>query len=178
MTLLNQTDILTVTQGIDFFRSSEGEWKSQRRYYTLTDSVEPEEVVSFIQISFLESDSPELAHLAQLHQIEDSNFFPGGAKVSWESKYINRVRKLTQGSTIFGITDSFLYRDRGFATSKPVKAQYRMLNSQTLYLKTEYNNSTFEEELKLIGKNYRTRQTIISLAGKEQMIGQYLEMRI
>jgi hypothetical protein len=45
-------------------------------------------------------------------------------------------------------------------------------------LRTEYQGSTFEEELKLIGKNYRTRQTIISRAGEQQMIGQYLEKRL
>ncbi|TVQ44080.1 MAG: phycobiliprotein lyase [Gloeocapsa sp. DLM2.Bin57] len=178
MTLLNQTAISNITQSLEFFRNSHGEWKSQRRYYTLTNEVDPEEVISFIQICFLESGSTELADLAKLHQIEDVNYFFGGAKVTWESNYINRVRKLSHGETIFGIRDNFLYRDRGFATPKPVKAQYKMLNSQTLYLKTEYNNSTFEEELKLIGKNYRTRQTIISRAGEEQMIGQYLEIRI
>jgi hypothetical protein len=178
MTLLNQTAISSINQSLEFFRNSAGEWKSQRRYYTLTNEVEPEEMVSFIQIHFLETGSTELAKLAKLHQIEDVNFFLGGATVTWESNYINRMRKLSHGSTIFGIRDNFLYRDRGFATPKPVKAEYKMLNSQTLYLKTEYNNSMFEEELKLIGKNYRTRQTIISRAGEEHMLGQYLEIRI
>jgi hypothetical protein len=45
-------------------------------------------------------------------------------------------------------------------------------------LRTEYNNSSFEEEIKLIGSNHRTRQTIISRAGQEVMIGQYLECRL
>jgi hypothetical protein len=45
-------------------------------------------------------------------------------------------------------------------------------------LKTEYGGSVFEEEIKLIGQQYRTRQTIISRAGQEQMIGQYLEKRV
>ena len=49
---------------------------------------------------------------------------------------------------------------------------------KTLYLRTEYNGSVFEEELKLIGSKYRTRQTIISRAGEELMIGQYLEKRV
>jgi len=77
-------------------------------------------------------------------------------------------------STIFGVLGTRLYRDRGFATSKPVTAEY-FVNSQTVCLRTEYNGSVFEEELKLIGRNYRTRQTIISRAGEQQMIGQYLE---
>ncbi|MEH2096143.1 phycobiliprotein lyase, partial [Nostoc sp.] len=40
------------------------------------------------------------------------------------------------------------------------------------------NGSVFEEELKLIGSKYRTRQTIISRAGEQLMIGQYLEKRV
>lgn len=175
MTLLNQIQVSTVAQSIDFFRNSQGEWKSQRRYYTLTSEEDPQEVISYLQIRFLEPEAAELEQLAQLHQMSDT--FAGGAEVIWESNYVNQVRKPSQGSTIFGIKDNWLYRDRGFATSKPIKAIYTMPNSQTLCLKTEYNNSVFEEELKLIGKNYRTRQTIISRAGEEQMIGQYLETR-
>jgi hypothetical protein len=45
-------------------------------------------------------------------------------------------------------------------------------------LKTEYGGNAFEEEIKLVGSQYRTRQTIISRAGEEQMIGQYLEKRL
>ncbi|ELR96967.1 phycobiliprotein lyase [Gloeocapsa sp. PCC 73106] len=176
MTLLSQIQVSTVAQAIEFFRSSQGDWKSQRRYYTLTSPVDPQEVISYLQIRFLESDAPELTELAQLHQI--SNEFAGGSEVKWESNYVNQVRKLSQGLTIFGIKDNFLYRDRGFATSKPVKAIYTMPNSDTLCLRTEYNKSVFEEELKLVGNNYRTRQTIISQAGEEQMIGQYLETRL
>jgi hypothetical protein len=51
-------------------------------------------------------------------------------------------------------------------------------NPQTLCLRTEYNGSVFEEELKLIGDRYRTRQTIIARAGEQQTIGQYLEKRV
>jgi hypothetical protein len=46
-----------------------------------------------------------------------------------------------------------------------------------MQLKTEYNDSCFEEEIKLIGQRYRTRQTVIRRAGEELMIGQYLETR-
>ena len=79
---------------------------------------------------------------------------------------------------MFGVLGKTLYRDRGFATSKPVTAEYYFINPKTMCLRTEYNDSVFEEELKLIGRNYRTRQTIISRAGEQQMIGQYLEKRI
>ena len=47
-----------------------------------------------------------------------------------------------------------------------------------MILKTAYDGSSFEEEIKLIGDRTRTRQTIIKRAGEEQMIGQYLEKRL
>lgn len=53
-----------------------------------------------------------------------------------------------------------------------------MGDAKTMCLRTEYSGNVFEEEVKLIGNCYRTRQTIISRAGEEQMIGQYLETRI
>ncbi len=79
---------------------------------------------------------------------------------------------------MFGALGTILYRDRGFATPKPVTADFYFNDPKTLCLKTEYNDSIFEEELKLVGDRYRTRQTIISRAGEQQMIGQYLETRI
>jgi hypothetical protein len=98
--------------------------------------------------------------------------------VSWKSSDSVTGRKQSEDSTLFGVLGNILYRDRGFATSKPVTAGFYFSNPQTLCLRTEYKSSVFEEELKLIGENYRTRQTIISRAGEQQMIGQYLEKRV
>lgn len=53
-----------------------------------------------------------------------------------------------------------------------------MRDARTLCLRTEYGGNAFEEEIKLIGTQYRTRQTIISRLGEEQLIGQYLEIRV
>jgi hypothetical protein len=162
---------------IDFFRQSEGKWKSQRRYYTLMDENEPEEVVSFLQVKFLEIGHPELIELGKSHNL-GKKMMIGGSKVTWESNYIAKSRKPSHGSTVFGILGDVLYRDRGFATPKPIKANLRFTNPKTMCLKTEYNHNIFEEELKLIGENYRTRQTIISRSGEQIMIGQYLEKRL
>ena len=161
----------------EFFRSSAGKWRSERRYYTLPDG-ETKEMVSFVTIRFLEAGCAELQELAHLHQLSDSNILTCGAQVSWESRDSVSQQKQSKGLTVFGVSGTTLYRDRGFATSKPVTAQYYFLEPQTLCLRTEYNGSVFEEQLKLIGSKYRTRQTIISRAGEQQMIGQYLEKRI
>lgn len=161
----------------EFFQESEGAWRSERRYYTLPEG-KTQEMVSFITVKFLEIGSEELRELAQLHGLGDEVCLTCGAKITWDSKESVTDRKQSQGSTLFGVLGKIVYRDRGFATSKPVTAQYYFTNPKTLCLKTEYNGSVFEEEIKLIGNSYRTRQSIISRAGEQLMIGQYLEKRI
>ena len=163
---------------VDFFKRSQGQWKSQRRYYMLNQESDPQEVESLLEISFLKQGAPELRDLADLHQLEVQDALLCGTKVTWNSSYTNRNRKDSHGSTSFGIVGNKLYRDRGFATNQPVIAICSFSNPDILCLRTEYNQSVFEEEIRLIGHSYRTRQTIISRAGEEITIGQYLETRI
>ena len=162
-------------KAIAFFKASVGNWQSRRRYYTLANGA-TQEVVSDLTVQFLESDSPELIELGQRHELDVPMVC--GAKVTWESSYISPAKKPSVGSTTFGVRGNVMYRDRGFATPKPVTATYRFIGDKTMILRTEYNGSSFEEELKMIGNSYRTRQTVISRAGEEIMIGQYLETRV
>ena len=178
MVLAQTTNIALQSLAIDFFQKTGGNWNSQRRYYSLDKNVEPQEVESTINISFLERGSAELIELAQKHELEDLEALICGSKVTWESNYTNKNNKPIIGSTVFGIKGNILYRDRGFATPKPVTAIYSFSNPDTMSLRTEYNSNVFEEEIKLVGSKYRTRQTIISRAGQEITIGQYLEKRI
>lgn len=158
-----------------FFECSVGEWQSKRRYYTLkTDDTQ--EVVSHLSIHFLAGGDEALQALAAAHGLDVS--LACGVQTSWESNYVSPSKKQSCGSTVFGILGAVMYRDRGFATPKPITASYRFRDDNTMQLHTEYGGSCFDEELKLIGGSYRTRQTIISRAGKEIMIGQYLEKRI
>lgn len=161
----------------EYFRQSEGNWESKRRYYTLK-SGEVQEVVSQLTVRALAQGSPELRELARMHGLEDEAAMTTGAYTTWESNYIGPSPKTLNGSTIFGVIGDVLYRDRGFSTGKPITAHYTMRDPRTMALRTEYQGSAFEEEIKLIGTQYRTRQTIISRAGEEQMIGQYLETRM
>ena len=159
-----------------FFRSSVGNWLSERRYYTLPDGA-TQEVLSEIAIEFLAPGCLELQELAQLHGL-DEFALTCGSKIEWDSKDSVTGKKASKGSTLFGALGNILYRDRGFATPKPVTAIYHFPHPDTMCLKTEYQNSVFEEEIKLVGEKYRTRQTIISRAGEQVTIGQYLEKRI
>ena len=160
-----------------FFQHSEGMWRSERRYYNLPDG-KPQEYISHLTIRFIQPGSPELIELAKLHKLEDINALTCGSVVTWESQNTLTEGKPTTGSTIFGVLGDILYRDRGFATHKPITARYYLPDPNTLCLRTEYNGSVFEEEVKHIGHRYRTRQSIMSRAGEQKMIGQYLEKRI
>jgi len=160
-----------------FFRQSEGDWRSERRYYTLKDD-DIQEVVSYLTVRFLERGRAELLELEQLHHLPEGTILTCGARTTWESTYRGPVRKQLTGETVFGALGNVLYRDRGFATTQPVTAKFYFPDEKTMRLRTEYGGSSFEEEIKLIGSNYRTRQTIISRAGEEQMITQYFEKRI
>ncbi len=178
MVLAQTANIALQSLAVDFFRKSAGSWNSQRRYYSLKKDVEPQEVESLLNISFLEQGAPELVELAQSHELENLKALVCGTKVTWESNYTNENRKPVTGSTVFGIKGNILYRDRGFATPKPIIAICSFSNPDTMSLRTEYNSNVFEEEIKLVGSKYRTRQTIISRAGQEITIGQYLEKRV
>jgi hypothetical protein len=159
-----------------FFHTSAGNWLSERRYYTLPDGA-TQEVVSEIEIRFLAAGCPQLQTLAQLHGL-DALALTCGSEIHWDSKDSVTGKKASKGSTLFGALGNILYRDRGFATPKPVTAIYHFPHPDTMCLKTEYQGSVFEEEIKLVGEKYRTRQTIISRAGEQVTIGQYLEKRI
>ncbi|MEM9506333.1 MAG: phycobiliprotein lyase [Cyanobacteria bacterium P01_E01_bin.35] len=172
------TNVTLQSLAIDFFRKSAGTWNSQRRYYSLNNNAEPQEVTSVLNISFVEQGDLELIKLAQAHQLSDSEAIVCGTKVNWESNYTNQNRKPVSGSTVFGVQGNILYRDRGFATPNPIIAVCSFSHPETMTLRTEYNANVFEEEIKLVGSKYRTRQTIISRAGQEITIGQYLEKRI
>ncbi|MGF1588351.1 MAG: phycobiliprotein lyase [Pleurocapsa sp.] len=172
------TNIDLQSLAVDFFRKSAGRWNSQRRYYSLNKDVEPQEVESLLNISFVEQGAPELIELAKSHALENLEALVCGTKVTWQSNYTNQNRKPVNGSTVFGIQGNILYRDRGFATPQPIVAICSFSNPETMCLRTEYNANVFEEEIKLVGDRYRTRQTIISRAGQEITIGQYLEKRL
>jgi hypothetical protein len=162
-------------QAIQFFHDSVGKWRSERRYYTLKSGL-IQEVISDLTVAFLGADCEELLTLAALHA--DRPSLVCGLRITWDSHYAGPSQKSIQGETIFGLQGDQLYRDRGFATDQPVTGDLQFPNPRTMVLRTEYDGSSFEEEVKLISDRYRTRQTIISRAGEEQMIGQYLERRV
>ena len=172
----------TVTESVSslahrFFERSAGRWLSQRRYYT-PNVHNPQEVESTLTIEMLATDHPDLIALTAAHHL-DAGALRSGVHIRWESCYLTATRKPSLGATTIGVgDDDLLYRDRGFSSPEPVTAVVNFINPETMRLVTTYGNSVFEEEIKLIGDKYRTRQTIATRAGEEVLIGQYLETRI
>ncbi|NJK40091.1 MAG: phycobiliprotein lyase [Oscillatoriales cyanobacterium RM2_1_1] len=175
--LAQSTDLNATDLAANFFQQSTGIWRSERRYYTLPEG-KTQEMVSRLTVRFLIQGCAELVKLAEKHNMEDLRALRCGSEVTWESHDSISGHRQSRGSTVFGVLGQSLYRDRGFATPKPVIAEYYLSDPNTLCLRTEYNDSVFEEEIKHIGQKYRTRQSIISRAGEQQMIGQYLEKRL
>lgn len=160
-----------------FFQETAGRWHSERRYYTLK-SDKLQEGVSLLDIQFLEPDSLELIQLAQMHQLGRDQFFICGAKVDWDSQDAQTAQPTSRGSCIFGIYHDTLYRDRSFAKQQPLVSTYRLPQDRTFVFRTEYDGSLFEEECRLIGTCYRTRQLIAFRSGEAEMVGQYFEKRV
>lgn len=160
-----------------FFRRTSGRWKSVRRYYALSRDT-TQEVTSWITVEYLEAGCDRLLDLARRHEFEDETALICGSYVTWESHYETSTRKPSRGATVFGVKGDYLYRDRGFSTPKPVRADFGFTNPDTMWLRSFYNNSQFDEEIKLVGEKYRTRQTIMTKENEQVFIGQYLESRL
>ena len=77
MTLIQTAQLSLETLALAFFKQTEGRWQSQRRYYTLTQETEPQEVISAIEIKYLPQGSEPLIQLARLHHLEDTTLLGG-----------------------------------------------------------------------------------------------------
>ncbi|MBD2383882.1 phycobiliprotein lyase [Cylindrospermum sp. FACHB-282] len=160
-----------------FLQESEGKWYSERRYYALPNG-KIKDVKKIVSMRFLEQGSAELIDLAKLHELPEEATIRCGSYVEWSNIDLDTGDEGSKRWTVLGTLGTTMYFGRNFPVPRLVIAQYYFRDPKTIYLWTEENGSLFEEELKLIGKNYRTRQTVISRAGHQQMIAQYMEKLI
>jgi hypothetical protein len=184
---MNQNDVYpnTVTQIAkleesfikNFLQESEGKWCSERRYYALPNG-KIKDVKKTVTMRFVDQGSPELIELAQLHKLDENFPITCGSYVEWSNIDLDTGDEGAKRWTVLGTLGTTMYFGRNFPVPRLVVAQYCFRDAKTIYLWTEENGSLFEEELKLIGKNYRTRQTIISRGGEQNMIAQYIEKLI
>ncbi|HLO84613.1 MAG TPA: phycobiliprotein lyase [Nostocaceae cyanobacterium] len=161
----------------DFLKASDGKWCSERRYYALPNG-KIRDIKKTVSMKFLDEGCTELIDLAQLHQLDQTACMECGSYVEWNGVDLETGEEGTKRWTVLGTIGDTMYFGRNFPVPRLVIAKFYFRDPQTIYLWTEENGSLFEEELKFIGKQYRTRQTVISRAGQQQMIAQYLEKLI
>ncbi|MDZ8185565.1 MAG: phycobiliprotein lyase [Nostoc sp. ChiSLP02] len=160
-----------------FLQESEGNWSSERRYYALPNG-KVKEIKKTVAMRFLEGGSPELAELAKLHELDENAVMSCGSYVEWNSVDTTTGEEGSKRWTVLGSLGTTMYFGRNFPIPKLVVAEYYFRDPKTIYLWTHENGALFEEELKMVGRNYRTRQTVISRGGVQQMIAQYMEKLI
>ncbi|MBC1238066.1 phycobiliprotein lyase [Nostoc sp. 2RC] len=160
-----------------FLQESEGNWSSERRYYALPNG-KVKEIKKTVAMRFLDQGSPELTELAQLHELDEDAVMTCGSYVEWNNVDITTGEEGSKRWTVLGSLGTTMYFGRNFPVPKLVVAEYYFRDPKTIYLWTEENGALFEEELRFVGKNYRTRQTVISRGGVQQMIAQYMEKLI
>ncbi|MBW4614048.1 MAG: phycobiliprotein lyase [Desmonostoc vinosum HA7617-LM4] len=160
-----------------FLKETDGNWCSERRYHALPHG-KIKEITKTVTMRFVDQGSPELIELAKLHELDEDVALTCGSYVEWNNVDSQTGEQGARRWTVLGTHGTTMYFGRNFPVPKLVVAEYYFRDPKTIYLWTHENGALFEEELRLIGKNYRTRQTIISRGGEQQMIALYMERLI
>ena len=139
--------------GSDFtswFKRSEGDWQSYRRYL-YGDELSPD----LIETSF------------EMNQTGDHNFL-----LTWGSA-------INTGEMNFTINGDTLERDRGYYTDDPTTSKMEFIDKDTVVFFTSYGGVDYREEIRLLhDDNIRLRQTIGTKNDKVNVVGQYYEIRL
>lgn len=141
----------------DWFKRSEGEWISNRRYY------------------YESSGKNQLVKSDLLVELSDAESGEFRVKLIWDSTGDSS----SQGEMIceFDSDSSTLYRNIGYMTSSPTNSHVTMLDDDTILFKTEYDGMVFREEIRLIDEDIRLRQTLGWKNNTVMLAGQYYEKR-
>jgi hypothetical protein len=157
---------------MEFFRKSEGTWRSQRTTHHLAFR-RAELGESEIQVKAIDKADPRIAELCQTHEI-DPNLAIGGAYVSWHGSmgWDRNDEGPHEGNTIFALVPDAdapnqgrILRERGYAEVMTVVARYRMDEDAGLVMETEYETMSSEERFWFSGDNVRLRSSTVKRFG-------------
>ena len=158
-------------EAMDFFRLSEGRWRSQRTTHHLPfRRAELGELE--IQASAIEAGDPRLAEICQLHQI-DPNLAIGGGSVQWQGSMAwDQDKDGHQGATIFALVpddgnpnQGKLLRDVGYAEKMPVVGYFQVDDQGGLNLITDYEATSSIERFWFPNPNLRIRTSTVQRFG-------------
>ncbi|MCA1903362.1 MAG: phycobiliprotein lyase [Cyanobacteria bacterium M5B4] len=156
---------------MEFFEQSTGRWISCRTTHHLAFQ-RSETGESYIEITALRPDHPQIISTCQLHGVDPQRAI-GGAYVTWNGTMAwDKEGEKHEGSTLFAlIPDAVnphqgqLLRDRGYAETVPVAGHYHMDNEQELVLITEYPSMHTIERFWFTGSNVRLRTSTVQWLG-------------
>jgi hypothetical protein len=158
-------------EAMDFFRMSEGRWRSQRTTHHLamrrTELGELE-----ITASVLSADAPQVLEICQMHAVEPERAI-GGAAVSWQGTMAwDEAGKTQTGETVLVLVPDAdnprqgqLLREKGYAETNPVVGRYLVDDEDGLVLTTEYATMNSVERFWFPTPDLRLRtSTVIGLS--------------
>lgn len=157
--------------GMDYFRLSAGQWRSQRVTHHLafrrTELGESE-----ISVEILAPDDPRVAEICQMHNV-DPSLAAGGALVTWKSLMDwDKEEENHEGKTVMvmvpeGADDrrGQLLRERGYAEIAPVAGHYHLDDEGGMVLETEYETMSSSERFWFPNPNVRMRTSALKRFG-------------
>lgn len=156
---------------MDFFRLSEGRWRSQRTTHHLPFR-RSETGDSEIFVETYPADHPKVLEICELHDI-DSALAVGGAYVSWQGSMAwDKEGENHKGTTVFALVPDDdnpkrgrLLRERGYAEIVPVVGRYEVDEADNVILTTEYESMSSVERFRFVGENMRFRTSTVTRFG-------------
>lgn len=153
---------------MEFFRLSEGRWRSQRTtHHLLLRRSETGQTEILVEV--LASDHPKVQEICHLHQM-DASLAIGGCQVSWKGTMAWDVQTdAHEGSTVFvllpdDVLQGRLLRERGYAETVPVVGHYQV-DGDSLILTTEYETMSSVERFYFVNDNVRLRTNTVKQFG-------------
>ncbi|MBF2035660.1 MAG: phycobiliprotein lyase [Leptolyngbyaceae cyanobacterium T60_A2020_046] len=158
-------------EAMDFFRMSEGRWRSQRTTHHL--AMRRTELGQLeITATTLEADAPQIIEICKMHDVDPAEAV-GGASVSWHgSMDWDTEDKTQQGATVLALVPDAgdprqgrLLREKGYAETSPVVGRYLVDDEDGLVLTTDYATMSSVERFWFPNPNLRLRtSTVIGLS--------------
>ncbi|MCS6960452.1 MAG: phycobiliprotein lyase [Pseudanabaenaceae cyanobacterium SKYGB_i_bin29] len=156
---------------MEFFQRSSGRWLSRRTTHHLAFQ-RSETGESYIEITALAADHPQIISTCELHEV-DPQLAIGGAYVTWNGSMAwDKEGEKHEGSTLFALIPDpaapqrgKLLRDRGYAETVPVAGSYHMDNDCELVLITEYPSMHTIERFWFTEPNVRLRTSTVQWLG-------------
>lgn len=156
---------------MDFFRQSEGRWRSQRTTHHLPFR-RSETGDSDITVEALDADHPKVIEICKLHEV-DPDLAIGGAYVKWQGSMAwDREGENHAGNTVFALVPDAdnphqgkLLRERGYAEIVPVVGRYEVDGDNGLNLITEYETMSSVERFWFVTPDLRFRSSTVKRFG-------------